>query len=97
MTPVLFRPAAAADVEHAYLWYEEQRPGLGDEFLVEVAAGVDRISESPLTFSVVHRETRRALLQRFPYGLFYRVRDSEILVVACMHGSRDPLPWDERE
>ena len=32
MKPVLVRPAAAADIEDAYSWYETQRPGLGDEF-----------------------------------------------------------------
>jgi len=30
---VVLRPAAAADVEAAYRWYEQQRAGLGDEFL----------------------------------------------------------------
>ncbi len=27
------RPAAAADIEEAFLWYEQQRGGLGNEFL----------------------------------------------------------------
>jgi hypothetical protein len=30
---LIFRPAAAADVEEAYDWYESQRTGLGEEFL----------------------------------------------------------------
>jgi len=29
---LLIRPAAAADIEEAYLWYEKQRTGLGEEF-----------------------------------------------------------------
>lgn len=33
MTYPNFRPAAAADVEDAFLWYESQRSGLGDEYL----------------------------------------------------------------
>lgn len=32
----VFRPAAAGDVERAYAWYEQQREGLGEEFLAEV-------------------------------------------------------------
>lgn len=27
-----FRPEAAADIADAHAWYEQQRPGLGDEF-----------------------------------------------------------------
>lgn len=33
---LLFRPAAAADLDEAFLWYERQRPGLGQEFLAAV-------------------------------------------------------------
>ena len=33
MTAAFFRPAAAADVENAYRWYERQRDGLGSELL----------------------------------------------------------------
>ena len=40
MTRVVVRPAAAADIEDAYQWYESQRTGLGEEFL---AAGDEAI------------------------------------------------------
>jgi plasmid stabilization system protein ParE len=36
MKPVIFRPAAAADVDDAYAWYERQGRGLGDRFLAAV-------------------------------------------------------------
>jgi len=69
---VVVRPAAAADIEDAYRWYESQRPGLGDEFLQALRVTRDRVLEQPEAFPVLHRDTRRALIpQRFPYGLFY--------------------------
>ena len=37
---LILRPAAAADVEEAFSWYQQQRPGLGDEFLDSVTAGL---------------------------------------------------------
>lgn len=73
MSEPIFRSAAAADVEDAYLWYEGQRTGLGEEFLSAVGAALEAIKANPKFFPVVHRETRRALLSRFPYGLFYRI------------------------
>jgi hypothetical protein len=41
---LILRPAAAADIEEAFLWYECQREGLGNEFLVAVRAGVDLVA-----------------------------------------------------
>ncbi|HEY7675614.1 MAG TPA: type II toxin-antitoxin system RelE/ParE family toxin [Candidatus Methylomirabilis sp.] len=92
----LFRPAAAADVEEAYAWYEGQRIGLGEEFLAELGATLLRVRANPRQYPVIRRGTRRALLHRFPYGLFYRVIEEQILVVACMHAKRDPRRWQTR-
>lgn len=80
----------------AYLWYEEQRPGLGEEFLHALKAAEDFVAAFPLSCSVVHRDTRRALLKRFPYGLYFRLVDDEIVVVACYHGRRHPEGWKRR-
>ena len=97
MKRVVVRPAAAADIEEAYQWYELQRPGLGDEFLAALTLARDRILEHPEAFPILHRDTRRALIpRRFPYGLLYRVYDDTIVVVACMHAKRDPRVWQRR-
>ena len=87
---VLVRAAAAADIDEAYRWYENRRAGLGEEFLREVEAVRERILLSPDTFPVMHRQTRRVLLRRFPYAMYYRVDGDLVIVVACMHGRRDP-------
>ncbi len=87
---VLVRAAAAADIDEAFLWYEKQRAGLGEEFLREVEAVRTRIVLNPETFPVTHRQTRRVLLQRFPYAMYYRLAGDLVIVVACMHGRRDP-------
>lgn len=44
---VVVRPAAAADIDDAWLWYESQRPGLGNDFLLAAQAVVDSIAENP--------------------------------------------------
>jgi hypothetical protein len=55
----VFRPAAAGDVERAYAWYEQQREGLGEEFLAEVWTTVQAVLDSPERYPVLHRQTRR--------------------------------------
>lgn len=96
MRQLLLRPAAAAEVEEAWRWYEEQRPGFGEQFLDAFASQLERVAESPEMYPVVHRDTRRALLKRFPYGVFYRVVGKQVVVVACFHAKRDPRRWRER-
>jgi plasmid stabilization system protein ParE len=94
---VVVRPAAAADIEDAYLWYESRRRGLGEEFLAALRLTRDRVLEHPEAFPALHRNTRRALIsQRFPYGLFYRIYGDTMIVVACMHARRDPRRWQRR-
>ena len=64
MKPPILRPAAAADVEGAYRWYEDQRAGLGEEFLAAVEAGLEMIA-------AVHQQQardRRARGQRTGFG-----------------------------
>ena len=97
MKPPIFRPAAAADVEDAFRWYERQRAGLGEEFLGAVKRTQDSIAENPELYPVIHRDTRRAFLKRFPYGLYFRVLGEQVIIVACYHGKRDPRGWRKRK
>ena len=96
MTRLLVRPAAAADIEEAYLWYESRRIGLGEEFLAAVDLLLGEILAHPTAYQVIHREARRALLRRFPYALFYRIYGETVVVLACMQGRRDPKRWMNR-
>jgi plasmid stabilization system protein ParE len=96
MRRVIFRREGRQDVLEAYRWYERQRAELGVEFRDELEAVLDRIVKTPEAYPVVHRETRRARLRRFPYGVFYRVLDDAIVVIAVMHARRDPSSWKRR-
>ena len=59
---VYFRPDAETDIEEAAIWYENQRPGLGDEFLDEVRSLCNAISENPAIYPVVQGEPQATLL-----------------------------------
>jgi plasmid stabilization system protein ParE len=83
-------------MEDAARWYERQNEGLGDEFLDEVLETFDAISGSPYLHAVVHRKTRRALTNRFPFAIYYRIEEYSVVVLAVMHGSRHPKRWKER-
>ena len=93
---VYVRPEAEADIEEIAIWYEKQREGLGQEFLDEVLSLCERVSENPSMYPVVHRRTRRALIRRFPFGVYFRSEDEQVIVLAVIHGSRHPRNWQQR-
>jgi plasmid stabilization system protein ParE len=96
VSPFVFRPPVVADLREAYRWYQGQQPGLGEEFLRAVRRAVDKVVSVPLGYAVVHRETRRALVPRFPYGLYFRVANETVVFVACFHLRRRPASWKRR-
>ena len=77
-------------------WYESCLPGLGAEFLDEVDHRLASIRDLPEACPQVHQEIRRALLSRFPYGIFYVIQENGIFILACFHASRDPRQWKRR-
>ena len=91
------RDEAREDIVAAATWYETQRSSLGQAYLDEVQAAIAALAETPLAHPVVHRDVRRALLHRFPYGIFYRFDGEMVRVIAVMHARRDTRPWRGRE
>jgi toxin ParE1/3/4 len=94
---VRLTPEAEADLAEAYDWYRQRGRGLGDEFLRSVEAALAAIRRLPEAYPIVHRQVRRVLLRRFPYGLFYQHTGEEIVVIGCLHAARDPRTWQRRE
>jgi len=93
---VQLREEAERDIEEAANWYEQQREGLGYEFLDELSAAFDAVSERPDMYPVVHRGVHRALIGRFPFGVFYRVAGETAVVIAVLHARRSPRHWKRR-
>ena len=93
---VRLRPEAEQDVAEAARWYEANEPGLGAEFVDQVQATLNTIAEQPSAFTAVHKTVRRALVKRFPFGVFYTTDKDGLVVIAVLHGSRHPRAWKER-
>jgi plasmid stabilization system protein ParE len=76
--------------------YEAIRPELGERFANAVIETVQAMAETPLHFAVIDNGRRRAGVRRFPYGLFFLVEETRIVVIACFHGKRNPKSWQQR-
>lgn len=93
---LISEPPADLDVEAAFEWYENERSGLGLEFLDELRATYNRILDSPFKYQELRGNIRRALLRRFPYVVYFAIEGDLIVVVAVLHVSRDPAEWQRR-
>jgi hypothetical protein len=99
---VELHPEARVELRAAAIWYDERRPGLGDEFIAEVSTILDRIGEAASSFPVWPGTTaapvsiRRAVMSRFPYVVAFETHSEHLLVLAIAHAKRRPLYWLSR-
>lgn len=93
---LIIAPEVQQDIDEAYSWYEERRPGLGEDFLSCMEACVQVIIRTPEIYAKIHEEYRRALLRRFPYAVFYEYSDGRVIVYSVFHTARDPQKWHSR-
>lgn len=91
-----FHPYAKIEFNNAIDYYEKRKTGLGREFADEIYEAIERILRFPNAHSPLSLNSRRCLVSRFPYGLIYQIRDSDILIVAVMHLNREPNYWQDR-
>nr|MDO8088143.1 hypothetical protein [Candidatus Sigynarchaeum springense] len=87
---VVFHPDVENDLLLAYDWYETKVTGLGEELLRIFYAYTDDIVRSPFTWQKVEGECRRRLLRRFPYAIYFIVRNQQVIVIGLFHTARDP-------
>ncbi len=93
---VEFVRAAELELDDAVAYYNRQRTDLGLEFAREVEAAVARIIEYPFVWQRLAPGVHRCLLNRFQYGLVYRVVDDVVTVYAVMQLKRRPGYWRTR-
>lgn len=85
-----FLPEVEEDVIGGYAWYEDKSQGLGEEFLRIFYACAGEIPRNPLLYPKVYKDFRRCLLRRFPYAVYFTIKDNQIIVVGLFHCARDP-------
>lgn len=86
---VSIQPSALADLRGGFRFYEKQQAGLGSYFLDSLFSDIDSL----LLYAGIHAEhfgKYRLLSERFPYAVYYEVREELILVRAVLDLRRDP-------
>lgn len=89
---------ASEELKDAVGWYEVRRGGLGAEFFDAVGHTLNLIEAHPEAGAAAYGDPdmRRVLIPRFPYQVVYRLRPTEIVILAFAHLKRRPEFWKHR-
>jgi len=92
-----FTTEASEDLHEAADFYESRRSGLGAEFAIEVGIGIGRVLDAPRRWPEEESGIHKYRLERFPYGLFYRLPDARtVVIIAVFDLRRKPGSWRRR-
>jgi len=87
---------AETELSEAAKWYEAKATGLGQEFLDEFDAVMDRIMGFPEAWRRIGARHRRCLFRRFPYAVLYSHTETEVLVAGVIDLRKDPQHIEQR-
>jgi len=90
MYQLVIKPRAIEMAREAYKWYEEQQPGLGDLFLIELDSCYDKLEAFPLVYAKIKKNFRQIILKTFPYVVVFEIFKDEVVIYAVFHTSRNP-------
>jgi len=93
---LIIRSEAESELLDAVKWYEEKVKGLGSNLLLNVEAAIESILRTPEAYTPTYKNTRRALIRKFPYGIHYIFDSNRIVVLAIFHESRNPKELRKR-
>jgi plasmid stabilization system protein ParE len=82
--------SAETDLLEGYVFYERQQAGIGDYFLDSLYSDIDALA----LYAGVHPKPdgrlHRALADRFPFAIYYALKDDTATVVAVLDCRQNP-------
>ena len=93
---IILSDEARHDELVSYRYYEEQRAGLGEEFLGDLENCYLALSKHPeyFTFTDNRKTLRKMRLKRFPFLIIFEISGNVIFVYSVHHTSRFPFRKD---
>jgi plasmid stabilization system protein ParE len=81
---------AETDILEIIDWYEAQKEDLGDQFLLSFDEVISFLEKNPYLYQKIRKEIRRAIVQKYPYAVFYKIYEQakEVSIIAVIHQAR---------
>ena len=81
---------AHSEIDDAREFYNLQKDGLGDDFKYDVFLAITNIATFPNLYPNINTNVKRCLLHRFPYSIFYAIREQSVVILSVAHQHRKP-------
>lgn len=86
---LIVKTEAELDMLESSVWYEEQKLNLGRQFFDAIDSKFKLIQQNPLHYQVRYKNTRLALVDRFPFAIHFTIEDDRIYVLAILSTYRN--------
>ena len=96
MSRARFIAAARLEFLAEVIYYGEAEAGLGARFTAAIEETASRALAFPRSGSPSPSNTRRLMVQGFPFSLVYRPEPDGIVIFAVAHHARRPYYWRSR-
>ncbi|MDZ4711098.1 MAG: type II toxin-antitoxin system RelE/ParE family toxin [bacterium] len=87
---ITLTPQSYFDLENSYQWYSDQETNFVSNFLKEIEICFEKIRSNPYSYQLIKNNLHRATTRKFPFGIFFKIDNNEIIIFAVFHLSRDP-------
>jgi plasmid stabilization system protein ParE len=94
--PLEIHPFALEELKFALSWYLERNEAAALKFAAELDRAMDLLIAAPQRWPAGEHGSRKFVLRRFPFAIFYREKQAVIQVLAIAHGHRRPGYWKDR-
>ena len=91
-----FHPEAEKEFLEAINYYNECQNNLGVEFAKEIYKSIKNILLFSHAWPPFTLNTRRCIINRFPFGVIYQATKKGIYIIAIMQLNRKPTYWKSR-
>jgi len=82
--------AAESDIQTAYNHFEDFKEGFGLKFIQDLELAYEYLRHHPRIGRLYKSNRRRFLLSRYPFGIFYAIEGSRIVISAILDLRQDP-------
>jgi mRNA-degrading endonuclease RelE of RelBE toxin-antitoxin system len=91
---IIIKEEALSEALEAYLYYEEQQEGLGDNFVRTLLHCYEQITQNPQYYSYISTKKVKTLrdvkIKGFPYVVIFDFVDSEVTVFSVHNSYKAP-------
>jgi plasmid stabilization system protein ParE len=90
MNKIAFEVGARVEIDKVFEWYYSRSVDAAERFLQQIDATAQRVRKAPLQFPVSRFGCRAAVIDVFPYVLYFTIGVDTITIVAVAHAKQMP-------